>query len=235
MGRLQTISRSGDYSVVYFGKRNKKKKVLISVPNLGWIHKYCVFAILKLQSDIRYDKNIILPTHIPFENNLHHIINDFLAGNYDFWLSFDADNPPTRNPLDLIEYDKDIIGFPTPVWHFTGKAKERPVYWNGYDYVPESRAYKEHLPREGLQRVSAIGTGCFLVARRVFENPEMQKGAFTRKLNLDGTVERGNDISFSERASEQGFEIYCAYDYPCNHFVEVELNEVIGAFKNLYE
>ena len=161
-------------------------------------------------------------------------MRDFLKGDYDYWLSFDSDNPPTQNPLDLVEYDRDIIGCPTPVWHFDGKHKgERPIYWNVYDYVKEKGAYREYAKKEGLQKVDAVGTGCVLFARRVFENPEMQKGAFTRKLYPDGRVGKGNDISFCERAREQGFEIYAHFGYPCLHFNELELTEVIRAYGEL--
>lgn len=212
-------------------------KVLISVPNTGWISKHCVFALLRIQQDKRYNISIILPTNRPYENNLHLIVRDFLVGRFDYWLSFDADNPPINNPLDLISLEKDIIGLPTPIWHSTGKEKkgERPVYWSAYQYVKEEDAYTEWPIKEGLQRVDAIGTGCFLIARRVFENPEMLKGAFTRKLYPDGVVCKGNDISFCERARENGFEIYSHFDYPCMHFNELELNEVVKGFRTLYE
>lgn len=214
--------------------QKQSKKVLITVPNQKWIHKTVVHRILLLQLDGRYQIRIELPSARPYENNLHGIIRTFLDGGYDYWLSIDADNAPINNPLDLVELDKDIIGLPTPIWHFTNKQKgERPIYWNGYDYVPEDLAYREHLPREGLQKVDAIGTGCFLIARRVFLNPAMQQGAFIRKLNMDGSVEKGNDISFCERAQECGFEIYCHYDYPCNHFTELNLHEIAHAIKQL--
>ncbi len=210
------------------------KKVLISVPNTGWIHKHCAFALLKLIQEKRHKTNIIMPTHNPFENNLHHIIKDFIDGDYDYWLSFDADNPPTRNPLDLVEMDRDIIGFPTPVIHHDGKhSGDRPYYWNAYKYVPDKDAYAEWPEKKGLQKVDAIGTGCFLIARRVFLNEEMRKGPFVRKLHPDGRVERGNDISFCERASKQGFEIYAHFDYPCMHFNEIEITEMIKAFSEV--
>lgn len=214
------------------------KKILVSIPNTGNIHKSCVFALLKLQQDPRYNLTIILPTHSPYENNLHHIVVDFIKGDYDFWLSFDSDNPPMNNPLDLIEYDRDIIGCPTPVFHFDGRNKqkgERPVYWNAYDYVKEKDAYKEHEIKQGLQKVDAIGTGCFLISKRVFLNPEMQKGSFNRSYYRDGRVHKGNDIMFCERARKQNFEIFAHYDYPCQHFNNLELNEIVSAFKNLYE
>jgi len=197
---------------------------------------YTATALLRIQQDHRYKLYIILPVHRPYENNLHHIVKDFLAGDFDYWLSFDADNPPINNPLDLVELDKDIMGLPTPVWYNVGNKKgERPVYWNAYKYVPEHDSYTEWPIREGLQKPDAVGTGCFLIARRVFENRVMQNGPFLRTVFPDGRVERGNDIAFCERARVQGFEIWTHYLYPCMHFHELELNEVVKAFRNLYE
>lgn len=210
------------------------KKILVSVPNMHWIHKHVVHKMLLLLCDSRYKVNIIMPSHKPYVNNLHHIINDFMDGDYDFWLNIDADNPPMQNPLDLVQLDRDIIGLPTPIWHCTNNG-ERPVYWNGYDYVPESGMYKEHEPKKGLQKVDAVGTGCLLISRRVFEKPEMRKAPFMREWNEDGTVETGNDMMFCKRAKAQGFEVYCHYDYPCDHFNELSLSETVNAFKELYE
>ena len=209
-------------------------RILVSIPNTGWIHKHVCFVTDRLLSDRRFRVKVIRTTHNPYENNLHHILNDFMADPFDFWLNIDSDNPPINNPLDLVALDKDIIGLPTPVWHFTDeKPGERPLYYNGYDSA--KNAYKEHLPHEGLQEVDAIGTGCFMIARRVFENEAMRKAPFQRQWNEDGTVHKGNDISFCERARAQYFSIWCHYGYPCMHFNELELNEVVRAFRSLYE
>lgn len=201
--------------------------VLISVPNTGWIHKFVAMALSRIQVDNKgYKLTIILPTHIPYENNLHHIVCQFIKEKHDFWLSIDADNPPTKNPLDLIALDLDIVGLPTPVWHYTGKKKERPMYLNAYDYVSYEDAYKEHSPHEGLQQVDAIGTGCFLLAKRVFDHPKMRKAPFQRQYHEDGRVNKGNDISFCERARKNDFKIWTHYDYMCQHFNELEILEV---------
>lgn len=208
-------------------------RVLVSVPTTGWVHKHVVFALMKLKSDRRHDLRVILPTHVPLENNQHHIVRDFLRGGEDYWLSFDADNPPTKNPLDAIAYDKDIVSFPTPVWHVNDeKPEERPFYWNAYKRVGDA-GYTEWPDKIGLQRVDAAGGGCVLIAKRVFQHPEMQRGAFTRKLLPDGRVDRGNDISFCERAKACGFEVWADFDRPCMHFQEVELVEAIAAFQRI--
>lgn len=212
------------------------EKIFVSVPNTGSIHKLVSLVTNRLLVDKRYACTIIYPTHNPYENNLHHIVNDFMAGDYDFWLNIDSDNPPEANPLDLVCYNLDIIGLPTPIWHFTDKARgERPIYENAYKYVPEKDAYTEWPVKNGLQRVDAVGTGCVLYSRRVFENPEMRKAPFRRTYNTDGTVDKGNDIAFCERAISQGFLIFTHYDYRCKHFNELELHEVGKAFYELYK
>lgn len=211
-------------------------KVLVSIPNTGWVHKLVSRVRSKLEMDRQHEVRVIDPTHNPYENSLSKIVNDFMSGDWDYWLNMDSDNPPMKNPLDLLAYELDVIGLPTPIWHFTDKIKgERPFYFNGYDYVEEKDAYREHLPQEGLQEVDAVGTGCVLIARRVFDDPEMRKAPFARQWNEDGTVNKGNDISFCERARARGFRIFCHYDYPCMHFNELELNEVVRGFAGVYE
>ena len=208
-------------------------RVFVTVPNTGGLHKTTAFVLLRLQLDTRYRLRIAMPTDVPLENNQHHIIKDFLAGGEDYWLSIDSDTAPIQNPLDLVELDKDIVGLPYPIWHYTEKPGERPIYWAAYDYVEEKGAYREHEPKSGLQRVDAIGGGAMLIARRVFEHAEMQYGAFARTLNGDGTVEKGNDIAFCERARAAGFEIWSHYGYPAKHTNELELTEVIRAFQGI--
>lgn len=212
-------------------------KVLVSITNTGHnISKLVAAAACRLAMDRRV--SVIFPTHTPYENNLHHVVKDFVSGPYEYWLNMDSDNPPMRNPLDLIDHKLNIVGLPTPVWHNnvkTRKPGERPYYWNAYDYVPEEDAYREHECKESLQRVDAVGTGCVLIHRNVFDVPEMRKAPFQRTYNEDGTVNKGNDLAFCERAREQGFKIWCHYGYPCRHFGSLEINEVVDAFANLYE
>ena len=206
--------------------------IFISLPNLHWVRTEVAMIMVKLAQDRRYPLCFFPSSHKPYENNMHHIVNEFMAGDFDFWLNIDDDNPPLHNPLDLVEMDLDIVGFPTPVWHYTGQVPgERPIYWNAYDYVPAADAYKEHTEREGLQRVDAVGSGCMLIARRVIAHPDIRNGAFFRTWHPDGTMNKGGDISFCERARGAGFRIWCAFDYPCDQFAEVSLNEVARALR----
>lgn len=226
MGRLEEEMRSD-------AEESARLSILVTVPNTGWLHKTTVHGLLRLQRDRRYRLRISMPTNVPLENNQHHIIRDFLDGGENYWLSIDSDTTPIQNPLDLVALDKDVVGLPYPIWHYTDEPGERPIYWAAYDYVEAAAAYKEHEPKDGLQRVDAIGGGCMIIARRVFEHPSMMNGAFARTVNGDGTVEKGNDIAFCERARAAGFEIWSHYGYPAMHTNELELTEVIRAHQGL--
>lgn len=221
MGKLQETAR------------DRTTAVYITCPNLHWVHKTVAVCLMGILQDTRYSCRIDMPSAKPFENNLNQIVQRFLASDCQFWLTIDDDNPPTKNPLDLIELDLDIVGLPTPVWHYERKAGERPIYFNAYEYDPTSLAYREFRPQEGLKEVDAVGTGCVLMHRRVFENSNMQAGAFLRTWTASGIVERGNDISFCERAKHAGFKVWAHFDYPCDHMTEVSLLEVIRSINGL--
>lgn len=203
--------------------------ILVTVPNTHWVHKHVAHRLLLLQTDGRYPLTIQFPSHKPYENNLHHIVYDFRHGDWSFWLNIDSDNPPMNNPLDLVELNLDLIGLPTPVWHNSGEG-EFPIYLTGYDWDEKEKAYRQHPCHEGLQEVDGIGTGCFLMSKRVVNR--MSGPIFERTYDAHGRVELGNDMAFCRRAKEVGVKIYAHYDYQCRHFSEIELREAAEAIRD---
>ena len=141
---------------------------------------------------------------------------------FDWWLNIDADNPPQGNPLDLIALNKDIIGCPTPIWQ---PENVNPIPWNVYG--KEDGKLTEWKNYDGLQKVAAVGSGCMLFSRRVFENPPMQKGPFLAVYDEYGIRKLGPDIAFCLRAGEAGFEVWAHFDYICGHHQEVNLLDVM--------
>ncbi len=206
--------------------------VYVTIPNgSGWVHKTVFFAAIKMLQDRRYTIRLDAPTHSPYVNNLHRCCIDFLKGGEDFWLSLDDDNAPIRNPLDLIEYDLDVVGLPTPVW-CNKKPGDRPYYFNALTWAEKEQAYRPHENMNGLQEVDAIGSGCMLIARRVILELKGQQ-PFMRKWNRDGTVDVGCDYSFCQKVKKANFKVWAHFGYPCHHFNEVSLIEVIEAFNEM--
>lgn len=205
-------------------------RIYVTVPNSdGWLHKNVHFAICRILADGRYKIRHDCPTHKPYVNNLHYCMLDFLNSGEDYWLSMDTDNPPMNNPLDLVEYDCDLMGLPTPVWH-NSVPGDRPWYFNALDI--KDNGYKPHEPCKGLQEVDAIGSGCFLVAKRVLVALKDQQ-PFMRVWNPNGTVELSGDYSFCRKVKQAGFQIWTHYDYPCHHFNELDLIEMIQATQGM--
>ena len=213
-------------------------RVLVTVPNGdGWIHKRVAQVLLRLLQDDRMAVSIQLPTWSPYVHNLHRCLIDARAQGFDYWLSLDDDNPPTRNPLDLVllaaERGLDLVGLPTPVWHNHGTG--RPFYRNamllaedgdGDELVPA-----EDVPGfdpEGLREVDAVGSGCFLMSKRLME-AFVGTAPFLRGWSAEGLQELGGDFSMCKRARAKGFRIWTHYGYHCEHHVELELGEMVGA------
>ncbi|GAG30208.1 unnamed protein product, partial [marine sediment metagenome] len=185
------------------------KKVLITITNTNWIHRNTVLVLLKLQLEQRYETVIDLPTENPYENNLNHIVKKFINSDFDYWLQIDSDNAPTKNPLDLVELDKDIMLLPYLQWHCTNEDIQKgnyPIYTVIMDDVGEG--FKEHKDMKGLQKVDAGGSGCMLIARRVLE----KMSPFVRTYDKHGRVVLGVDFNYCRKAREKGFEVWCHYD-----------------------
>ena len=211
-----------------------QKKVLLAVPNQGWIHSALVVSLINISSDKRYEKYFLLPDHSRFttiEGTRQYIKDYFLKGDYDYLLSIDDDNPPLKNPLDFIELDKDMISCVTPVWIVA--ETQNSIGLNAYDLQKDDEGklyYVEHTEHEGLQEVDAVGMGCYLLARRVVKDEVIQKTPIHSVSRDDGTTLFGEDIVFCQLVKERGFKIYAHYDYSCMHFKELDLQ---GAYKGL--
>lgn len=126
-----------------------------------------------------------------------------------FLCSIDNDSVPAGfNPLDYVERDLDVVGFPYLTWRANA---DPPLVW-----IPEEPGDR------GLEEVDWLGGGCLLIARRVLEHPDM-RGPFLDCWNSDGRRTMPEDINFCERARRAGFRVWCAFDRPLHHFKTVEL------------
>lgn len=185
-------------------------KVYVAVLTIGSIRKELSLTLSRLSKDNRV--KIVFHSERPSERNRNQVVKDFLNSDCDYLLKIDHDTVPLRNPLGLIDLDKDIIGLPYP------QIKGNDLGWLVMDKVKDG--YKQtKKPRKGLQEVDAVGSGCVLIHRRVLERVEEP---FVRKWK-DGFPILGLDFYFCEKAKKAGFEVWTHWDYPCSHYKEVDL------------
>ena len=198
--------------------------ILVTVPNDGWVHKTVIQSVMTVANDPRYAKAIDFPSLAPPVDNFFNQACKMIRENGDFewWLNIDDDNAPTKNPLDLIELGKPIMGCPTPVWR---PDKAQQLQWNAYDRVGR-HLYPMTGPHTGFKKVGAVGSGCMLIHRSVIE--AIPKYTFLSCYNEEGIRTMGPDTSFSYRAHEAGFEMWAHFDYPCFHIKEVNLLDLMN-------
>lgn len=198
-------------------------KLLVTILNQGYIRPELAEVQSLMLADKRVETKIVHLNMRPSENARNSSVKKMLDEGYDYLLTIDHDTVPLRNPIDLIELGLGVVGFAVPQWNISDPAY--PIYFVGMDRV--ENGYNEHKKKEGLQEVDAVGSGCLLMSRKVLE---AVKEPFVRKWE-DGIAVTGLDFYFCEKVKEQGFKVYCHYDYVANHFKEISLLDVLR-FKN---
>ena len=196
-------------------------KVLLTVPCTGSLRKELAAAIMCMTRDPRCSVDVRFQSERPYEHSLNLLARQAADGEYDFWLTFDDDQCPITNPLDLVELNLDVVSCPAPIW-MPDKSPHYPVVWNAFDDLGGEN-YRAHQPMSGLQEVGIVGSGALLITRRVFESLERP---FLIDWDAAGRKLAGPDIAFCRRAREAGFKIWCHYDYPCRHYVVTDIAEV---------
>jgi len=207
---------------------SKSLKIYVGIPCEGWIHKSIGEILVYLLEDKKgYDLGFEFRQAKPIDGNRNGLVKNCLGGGFDYLLMIDYDNPPSRNPLELVELDKDVMILPTPIWktgEYYNYRGANPIVWNVFDKLPGEDMWKNHdMQAPGLEEIDAGGTGCCLIARRVLEKV---RPAFMRKWSEDGIQSVGSDILFCDRAKAAGFEIWTHYGYPCHHFKPTDLIQV---------
>lgn len=181
-------------------------QILVAVlAHTRWIHTQLARQLIDMaKTDLKPDFLYVEAGMVDEARNF--AVKQAIDEKYDYLMMIDHDNPCTKNPLELILYDKDIIFCPTPTMN-RGAL--------GYNVSP----FKNQKP--GLIKVHDAGTGCVLISRKALEG--IPKPLFETKLDKDGLMEQGEDITFCQKARDAGFDLYSHTDFACHHYKECDL------------
>ena len=155
------------------------------------------------------NKRLATLATVPITSNLNKVVAEFLHDDADFLLVIANDQMPQFNPLDYVEHDLDVLGWPTPSCRISA---ENPVPW--FPCEPE--------PGAGLVRSEVVGGGIMLIARRVFEHPVM-RAPFQFRYDEDGLFRQSEDYDFCIRAREAGFTVWVDLDHWSLHWKTAEM------------
>jgi len=179
-------------------------KLFIGIPNTGILRTELVEWFLQQRS-----ADVFMPQAKPHDNCRNIIVKKFLNTDCQWLLMIDSDVEPPSDILGMIKNDVPVCaayvrtimgGELIPV----GMTKNK----NGYHHD-----FKHSTP--GLHRVDAVGTGCILIKREVFDH--LDKPFFRFKYDTNGVLINGEDFDFSERVES----VYFDARYKCKHYTTI--------------
>lgn len=198
-------------------------RIYVGVPNLGTIRVGLWMASLKWVAEGKHQFHIFPPQYIrpiPAARNL--IVREFLKTDYDFLLMVDADIEPPSNILDMAELDVDIV---SAVCFVNKEGNLVPMILNR---VKDGYAIISSLSPNVLLEVDAVGTGCIMIKRKVFE--ELASPYFSYVMSPDGMLDLGEDFNFCSRAKQHGFVISAHTGFIAEHYTTTGLYTVNAQF-----
>jgi hypothetical protein len=200
-----------------------KPSVHIFFVNVGDMREELAWWRDRWITDERYEIATEGARHTPVASNRNRSVKRFLGGDADFMMMVDDDVVPTQDPLDLVRMNLDIVVFPTPVFK-PGSVGDYPIHLNvELPAHPEGEGDRYVCTQpDPLMEISAGGTGCILIARRVLEHPDL-KAPFMDRFDEDGVRVESEDTTFVRRAIAAGFKAWAAMEYRCSHVKEVDL------------
>lgn len=202
---------------------NDSTRVLVTVPNTGWMRREVAHRLIGMAiGQSTHNLTVVMTSYKPYEHALHRYAKHFRESDCQFWLNMDADNPPLTCPLKFTAFDLDYIGFPTPILKFDAERGKTVLLYN----VIRFGGGASSVPAHGLETVEAVGTGSFLMARRVADHSSLRQ-MFVRTLDADGCVVEGNDVAACRRMREAGFAVHAAWDCVCGHYNEIDLATLV--------
>jgi hypothetical protein len=213
------------------GNSDGRPSVHIFILTMGTIREGLSQWRVGWLNDKRYRVRVEGISDYPVDATRNQAVLKFLRGGADYLLMVDEDTIPTRNVLDLVANDLDIVAFPAPMWK-PGKVRDYPIHMN-IELVGTSGEGGLVLEQyDELMEVSAAGAGALLISRKVLEHPDM-RAPFKTDFTADGTREEGEDITFIRRARSAGFRAWAAMNYRCSHYKAVDLLLVDMIYQNI--
>jgi len=215
--RCYSLTTYKNHTEMAENKLKNDSEVYLAILTQGSIRKELALKLIKWCKNSPYKIFVNFTEEKPCAHARNHIVQKFLKSNNEWLIMIDEDVVPSQNPFELILLNKDVIICPTLIYQYK-------VGWNVYK--TDANGYWQpikDLPENDLIEIDAGGTGCILIKRNVLEKI---KAPFERIFDENGIETMGLDLSFSKKAKEVGFKIFCPTDYQCSHFKTINLKNI---------
>jgi hypothetical protein len=180
-------------------------KLAICIPTRDTVHAGFAKCLANLTADlartrIEYELLINLGSVIPQQRNT--LVETALELDADNILWLDSDmHFPNYTAEKLLSYNKEIVA----ATYSTRVKPQRSVA-----FIDKNNTNSRLKETSGLHQVWAVGMGCILTSKKVFEY--IPKPWFQYHWNEDTQDLSGEDIYFCNSANDTGFEIFVDAD-----------------------
>lgn len=200
---------------------SKKKSVYVAILHMNTVLAGLESSVYKWMEEktSKYRFKFHLRSEVPTDSNRNHIVKDFLESDCDYLAMFDDDTYPFKNPFDLLDHDKEVIGCVYP------GMGENGLRFHVYKLSDDGTYIQCPLEeRTGLKEVDAVGAGAIMIKRSVLEKI---KTPFSYIYDKDGVVKMSDDIAFCHRCHKKGIKMWTEWSYICSHFKTIDLLKVL--------
>ena len=180
----------------------QQPEIFIGIPNTGGLRTELVSWLLKQRAAI------YMPQLKPHDHCRNDIVLKFLGTGCGYLLMVDSDVVPPDNVTEMVSNNVDVCS--AHVSTFNGEVIPVGMTKNTDGYHHD---FRHSVP--GLHKVDAVGTGCILIKRKVFDT--LDRPFFRFKYNQDGLLINGEDFDFSERVGE----VYFDARFKCQHYTTI--------------
>lgn len=185
----------------FYHKVDKNAKVAICVPvrdNVTALFANSLAMLTKKCGETQQNISIHMVMGSEVAMQRQQLVVEALETSCTHILWLDSDMVfPTNTLQVLLSHDKDIVACN----YSTRVQPHKPVAFRSSNDL-DARLGES----DGLTKIFAVGMGCMLVKRHVYEN--MEKPYFSITWNKDYTNLVGEDIYFCTKAHESGYDIY---------------------------
>ena len=198
---------------------NDGYRIAICVPVMDQCSTLFTRSLANLMHKCGQDKKPIT-LHMNYGSNVisqrDALAREALATSADFLMWLDSDMHFPSNTIDnLLNRKARLVGVP-----YTTRVK--PIRSTAFRSTMDYNARLNKSIDGGLEKVAALGFGCVLIHREVFEKMESMEYRskfdktdapwFGVKYDAESKSVTGEDIYFFEKAADAGFQAYADFE-----------------------
>lgn len=220
----------------------RKYKIYMGLPSMGDRSDVQMYSLRDMERHYKDEVEFVYPRHwvgrIFHDYARNQIVEDFLKTDCDAIWFLDADVAPPNSAIEIVtkHFDKwEVAGCPYPLFLKPSGHDIPKIVFAVYSELESGKGLKtkESIPKDGLDFVDGIATGCIFIKRAVFE--KLKKPYFEFKYNPESReMVEGEDIGFCHKVRALGHKFFIDYSMVCHHFKRVNLldlnNYVITEF-----